>query len=198
MENNSAAARHALMQSIELVKPLRAGFVYPMTEFYHSPAVLMALLVPTAEHIDPALAREVFWRALSLRMAMSGESHERDMVDVDTCLLANLVRFYDEPLAKLLLDPVFSRARLRAYSGMASYYWALRSVTLESPERALTWADSLGEILNWNGSLARDSAKNVIASALSVDADWDADRSRRLHNELFQVQSLYGIYLNRE
>jgi hypothetical protein len=55
-ERDPAAARHALSQSIEFVKPLRAGFVYPMSEFYHSPAVLMALLVPTAERIDPALA----------------------------------------------------------------------------------------------------------------------------------------------
>jgi hypothetical protein len=198
MANNSAAARHALSQSIELVKPLRAGFVYPTTEFYQSPAVLMALLVPTAERIDPALAREVFWRALSLRIAMSDESHERDMLDIDTCLLANLVRFYDQPLAKFLLDPVFSRARLRTYSGMAPYYWALRSVTLASPERALAWADSLGgELRNWDGSLARDSARNVIASTLWVDDYWDADRSQR-HAQRAVPGAEYGVYRNRD
>jgi hypothetical protein len=197
--NDPAAARHALSQSVDLVKPLRAGFVYPMTEFYHSPAVLMALLVPTAERIDPALAREVFWRALSLRTAMSGESHEREMLDIDTCLLANLVRFYDQPLAAFLLDPVFSRIRLRTFSGMASSYWVIHSVTLDSPERALAWADSLGgELRYWDGSLVRDSVSNVIASALWVDAYWDADRGQRLHNELSQVQSIYGVYLNRD
>ena len=53
-----AAARHALTASIELVKPLREGFVYPFSQEYHGPSVLMAMLVPTAERIDPALARE--------------------------------------------------------------------------------------------------------------------------------------------
>ena len=47
--HDPVAARHALAESIDLIEPLRAGFVHPLMEFYHSPAVLMALLVPTAE-----------------------------------------------------------------------------------------------------------------------------------------------------
>jgi hypothetical protein len=195
--HDPAVARHALAQSIELLNPLRAGFVYPTTQFYHGPALLMALLIPVAERIDPALAREVFWRALSLRIAMSGESLERGMLDIDTSLLASLVRCYDPPLAQGLLEPVLSRTRSRTFAGRAPYYWVIRSLTLESPDGAVAWADSLCE-LPWNGLLARDLAKEVIASVLSSADNWDGDFNQRLQNALTPVRSVYGVYVDRD
>ncbi|HET6323476.1 MAG TPA: carboxypeptidase-like regulatory domain-containing protein [Planctomycetaceae bacterium] len=196
--HDPAAARHALAESIDLLEPLRAGFVYPMTEFYHSPAVPMALLVPTAERLDPALAREIFWRALSLRIAMSGESHERQMLDIDTCLLANLVRLYDRPLGAFLLEPVVSRTRSRTFGGIAPYYWTIRSLALDSPERALAWADTLCDRPTWNGFLVRNSARQVICSVLSSADGWDADRSQQVRSELETVRSVYGVYIARD
>jgi hypothetical protein len=192
--HDAAAARHALAESIDLIEPLRAGFVHPMMEYYHSPAVLMALLVPTAERIDPALAREIFWRALSLRIAMTGENHERHMLDIDTCLLANLVAFYDRSLGASLLEPVVSRTRSRTFAGFAPYYWMIRSLTLDSPERALAWTDSLCERPTWNGFQVRESARQVIASVLS-SARSDTDRTQKLQSELENVRSVYGIYV---
>jgi tetratricopeptide (TPR) repeat protein len=193
-----AAARHALTEGIELVKPLHEGFVYPFSQEYHGPSVLMAMLVPTAERIDPALAREVFWRALSVRIAKSGESHERGAVDNDTCLLANLVRLYDRPLAEFLLDPVNSRTRSRSFGGMASYYWVIRSLTLDSPDRALAWADSLSDVPNWDGSQAQNSVKQVIANVLSNVEDWDSNRSQRLQSTLSNLRNAYGVYVDRD
>jgi TolA-binding protein len=196
--HDPAGARQALGKSIELVRPLRTGHLYPTTQNYHGPAVLMAMLVPAAERIDPALAREVLWRALSLRVAMSGESREREMHDIDTCLLANLVRFYDRPLAEMLLDPVLARTRSATFGGMGYYFWVVRSLVLESPHRALAWADTLCDLPSWIGLGARDSARRVIANVLSGGANWDSDPSQRLQSELGNIQSVYGFYVDRD
>jgi hypothetical protein len=196
--HDPAAARHALTASIELVKPLREGFIYPFSQEYHGPSVQMAMLVPIAERIDPALAREVFWRALSLRIAQSGESRERGLVDNDTCVLANLVRLYDRPIAASLLDPVLARTRSRTFGGLASYYWVIRSLTLDSPDRALAWVDSFSDLPTWNGSQAQNSVKQVIASVLSNAEDWDSNRSQELQNALRNARNAYGIYVDRD
>jgi Carboxypeptidase regulatory-like domain len=196
--HDPAAARHALMESVELLKPLRAGYIYPTTQYYHAPAVLMAVLVPTAERLDPALAREIFWRALSLRIAMMGESNEREMLDVDTCLLADLVRFYDRPLAESLLDPVLVRTRSRTFAGLGGFFWLVRALTRDSLDRALAFADSLSELPAWNGSLMRDNARQIIASALSYDGYWDSDPNQRLQGDLMLVRSVYGVYVDQD
>jgi hypothetical protein len=130
-----------------------------------------------------------------LRIAMTGESHERHMLDIETCLLANLVGFYDRSLGASLLEPVVSRTRLRTFAGFPPYYWMIRSLTLDSPERAMAWIDSLSERPTWNGFQGRESARQVIASVLSNADSWDADRTRKLQSELVNVRSVYGIYV---
>ena len=52
---------------------------------------------------------------------MSGESHERHMLDIDTSLLANLIRFYDRPLGASLLEPALSRRARAGSRDCASY-----------------------------------------------------------------------------
>ena len=123
--HDPAAARHALEQGVALVKPLRTGYLYPTSQFDHTPAGLMALFVPVADRFDSALAREIFWRALSLRVALPGESHERDMLDIDTSQLAGLVRFYDRSLSELLLAPLVARTRGRSFSGTPANFWVV-------------------------------------------------------------------------
>jgi hypothetical protein len=196
-ERDPVAARHALTVAIELVTPLREGFTHPLSQDYEGPSVLMAMLIPIAQRIDPALAREVFWRALSLRIAASGESRERQRIDNDTCLLANLVRYFDRDVAESLMEPVLARARSRTFGGIATYYWFVRSQAQESPERALAWADSLGDLPSAEGSSPRDTAKQVIINVLSYADDAASDPRERLKNELAGVQNAYSIYASR-
>jgi hypothetical protein len=198
LARDPAAARHALIEAIELVKPLREGFIYPMSQDYHGPAVLMAMLVPVAERIDPALAREACWRALSLRVAASGESLEREKIDSDTCLLANLLGCYDREIAESLLEPVLARARSRTFAGIVPYYWVTRWLTLDSPERALAWADTLGELPSWNGGQPRAITRQVVANVLSNAGNIESDPRERVKSELASVQNAYGVYVERD
>jgi hypothetical protein len=197
-KRDPAAARHAVLQAVELVKPLRTGFVHPANQFYHTPAGMMVQLIPVAERIDPALANEIFWRTLSLRISMSGESFDRLMLDVDTPDLVNILRFYDEPLAASLLEPVLSRLVKRSYSGMPTYAWGIQALTLLDPERAIAFPKLLCERAAWDGSLPRNSAIQVIANVLNSDDLWDKDVDRRLHSQLTRVRNVYGAYLTGE
>jgi hypothetical protein len=198
LAHDPTAARHALNESIELVKPMREGFLYPMSQDYHGPAVLMALLVPVTERIDPALARELFWRALSLRVSASAELRDREKFDIDTCLLANLVRYYDREIAESLLEPILERARSRTFAGVTPYYWFTRSLTLDSPERALAWSDSLCELPSLDGALQREITKQVIANVLSSNSKAEGDRRQSLESELASVRGAYGVYVDRD
>ncbi|HUE14903.1 MAG TPA: carboxypeptidase-like regulatory domain-containing protein [Planctomycetaceae bacterium] len=195
-KRDPAAARRALLQSVELLRPMRTGFVHPQSHFYHSPAVLMAMLVPVADRVDPPIANEIFWRALSLRISMTGESYDRVMFDVDVPDLVNIVKFYDEPLAAGLLEPVLSRLISRSYSGMQAYVWGIQSLTLMDPARAIDFPNSLSELPGWDDSSARDSAIQFVANALASAALWDKDLDRRLHHQLGGVRNEYGVYLN--
>jgi len=192
------AARRALLKSVELLRPLRTGFVHPATQFYHSPAVLMAMAIPVAERVDPALANEIFWRALSLRIVLSGESHERQMLDIDTPELVDIVKFYDAPLAADLLEPVLARTISRSYSGMPRYIWAIRSLALLDPQRAISFPNSLSELPGWDGSSARDSATQFVANVLGNDALWDEDINRRLKSAMLRVWNVYGAYVDAD
>jgi hypothetical protein len=193
-----AAARRAVEQGIALVKPLRTGYLYPTSQFYHTPAGLMALFVPVADRFDPALAREVFWRALSLQVALPGESHERDMLDIDTSQLAGLVRFYDRPLSERLLAPLAARARARSFSGTPANFWVVRALGLDSPERGVAFADSLCDLPDSEGSTPRATAEQVVAGMLSASDDWEATREKRLQTALAGLRSVYGLYVNED
>jgi hypothetical protein len=198
LARDPTAARHALSESIELVKPLREGFIYPMSQDYHGPALLLAMLVPVAERIDPALAREACWRALSLRVTASGESRDREKIDVDTCLLANLLGCFNREIAESLMEPVLARSRSRTFAGIIPYYWMTRRLTLDSPERALAWADSLSDLPAWNGGLPREVTKQLIANMLSNVDNAESDPSERVKSELTSVQNAYGVYVERD
>jgi hypothetical protein len=198
LPRDSAATRHALGEAIELVKPLHEGFVYPLSDDYHGPAVLMAMLIPIAQETDPPLAREAMWRALSVRVSASGESGEREKIDLDICLLANLVRYFDRDVAESLMEPVLARVRARTFAGITPYYSFTRWLALESPERALAWADSLCDRPSWNGGNPRESTRQVIANILSNTDDAGNVPGERLKRELAGVQSAYGIYVNRD
>ena len=53
-KSNPSASRQALLKAVEIVCPLRTGFVHPATESYHTPCGLMMLLVPIAERSNCA------------------------------------------------------------------------------------------------------------------------------------------------
>jgi Carboxypeptidase regulatory-like domain len=199
LARDPAAARHALLAGIEEVKPMREGFVFPMSQEYHGPSVLMAMLVPVAERIDPALAREVFWRALSLRIGASGESSLREKIDMDACLVASLVRFYDRELSESLMEPLLLRWRSRTFAGVTPYFWLTRSLALDSPDRALAWADSLCDLPSWNGTRPRKVTRQMVFNALTLTGSTDdGDRRQRLMSDLTTIQNSYGVYVDRD
>jgi hypothetical protein len=192
-KRDPAAARHALLQAVEIIRPLRAGFVHPANQFYHTPSGLMTLLIPVAERVDRALANEILWRALSLRISLSGESYDRLMLDVDTPDLVDVVQFYDEPVAREVLEPILSRVVSRSYSGMPTYVWPIRSLTMLDPERAIAFPQLLSDRPGWNGSRPRDAANQAIANVLAIP--WDKDVSRRLNSQLTAMRNVYGAYV---
>jgi hypothetical protein len=60
-------AKFVLQQALTLLKPIRTA-VRNRGNFLHTPALIAATFVPTAAKIDNALATEVCWRAMSLRL----------------------------------------------------------------------------------------------------------------------------------
>ncbi len=120
------------------------------------------------------------------------------MLDIDTSQLASLVRFYDRPLAELLLAPLAARAQARSFSGTAANFWIVRAIALDSPERAFALADSLSDLGDAEGSSPRATARQVIAGALSTAELWDASREKRLQVALGGLRSVYGLYVSEE
>lgn len=192
------AARHALLQAVELIKPLRQGVLHPTDRFYHTPAGLMVMLVPVAERIDAALANEIFWRAISLRSSMAGESYERLMLDAETPYLVNIIRFYDAELADELLKPSLARVIARSYSGMPTYGWSIQSLTQMHPEQAIDFPNQLSDLPGWSGYSPRDSAQQTVISVLTSPSLWDKDPALRLRAELSSLRNAYNVYLDAE
>lgn len=192
------AARHALLQAVELIKPLRQGVLHPTDRFYHTPAGLMVMLVPVAERIDAALANEIFWRAISLRSSMAGESYERLMLDAETPYLVNIIKFYDAELADELLKPSLARVIARSYSGMPTYGWSIQSLTQMHPEQAIDFPNQLSDLPGWSGYSPRDSAQQTVISVLTSPSLWDKDPALRLRAELSSLRNAYNVYLDAE
>jgi Carboxypeptidase regulatory-like domain len=196
-KRNPAAARHAILEAVEIVRPMRTGFLHPLNQFYHTPSGLMMSLVPVAERVDRALAKELFWRALSLRVPMLGESAERMALDIDDANLADIVMFYDRSLAADLLEPLLSRVVSRSYSGMRTSVWPIRSLASLDPERAIKFADSLCNRAGWDGAIPRESAIQAIANVLATAPAQDADDGR-MKSALSGIRNSYGVYLDTE
>jgi hypothetical protein len=192
------AARHAILQAVELIRPLRQGVLHPTDRFYHTPAGLMVMLVPVAERIDPALANEIFWRAISLRSSTTGESYERLMLDAEAPYLVNIIKFHDEALADELLNPLLARMIARSYSGMPTYIWSIQSLTLMHPEKAIDFAELLSDLSGWNGLSPRTTARQIVINVLTSPGLWDKDPARRLRAELSSLRNAYDVYLESE
>jgi hypothetical protein len=192
------AARHALLQAVELIKPLRQGVQHPMNRNYHTPSGLMAMLVPVAYRVDPALANEILWRAISLRPSLTGESYERLMLDSEAPHLVNIVRCFDEALAEELLKPLLARVIARSYSGMPIYTWSVHAFMLMHPDQAIEFANRLSDFPGWNGLSPRDTARQTVVNVFTNSSMWDKDASHRLRNELNSIRNSYEIYLGNE
>jgi hypothetical protein len=77
-----------------------------------SAAVTAALLLPAAKAIDPHLARECFWRAVSFRR--SADDGDEQQVLTETAALALLLARYDRPTARRLLEPIVALMERKA------------------------------------------------------------------------------------
>lgn len=77
-----------------------------------SAAVSAALLLPVAGAIDPQLAREYFWRAISFRRSTVDGDEQQALTE--TAALALLLARYDRPTALQLLEPIVESLERRA------------------------------------------------------------------------------------
>jgi hypothetical protein len=154
-------------------------------------------LVPVAERVDRALANELFWRALSLQISLSGESADRMSLDTDTSERIDIVSFYNRSLATDLLEPLLSRTISRSYSGMRTFVWPIRSLVLLDPDRATNFPNSLCEQASWDGSLPREVAIQAIANVLAITPAQDAVDGG-LKSALSALRNSYGVYVDMD
>ncbi len=118
------------------------------------------------------------------------------MLDIDTSQLAGLVRFYDRPLCGAIAGSArAARARARSFSGTPANFWVVRALGLDSPERAVAFADSLCDLPDSEGSTPRATAEQVVAGMLSTIDNWETTREKRLQTALAGLRSVYGLYV---
>ena len=109
-ESDPEGARALLRESVERIARIGAGeAVRP------APAVAMARLLPMAVRIDPDRARDVLWRALSLRPPLSSVLEPRTHMSgdrphyLDLAELAARVGRYERAAAEVAFAPVADR-----------------------------------------------------------------------------------------
>jgi hypothetical protein len=80
--------------------------------WFHASAAVLATLVPLAEQIDPALAHELFWRSLALRVPRSaGDGRLQRARESSLATLARMLARYDLDVARQLLAPLVENNR---------------------------------------------------------------------------------------
>ena len=118
-KRNPVLARKFLQQGVDnlisLKWAMKKNRVYD-TEF--TPARCLAVFLPIAEKVDPALADELFWRVLAIRMKpIMQELKDRDNRNESRAVLAAILARYDIDVAKTVLQPIIEQAIFRTQSG---------------------------------------------------------------------------------
>jgi hypothetical protein len=103
-------ARQWLEQAVKSLQGLRIA--KSRDGWFLAPAAAMATLLPLAEQIDPALAHELFWRSLSLRISGTpGDGILQRGQEGNSANLAKLLGRYDMEVARRVLAPLVQNNR---------------------------------------------------------------------------------------
>jgi hypothetical protein len=175
-----------LDQAVEILASLDRGhYVDRSGLFYITPAKTLSTLLPIAEQIDPALAHELFWRTLSLRLTESGEGERRWMHDISLVLMAQMLSRYDRDVARALIEPVRQREQSRSFSGAEPFVWVpLASIRID-PEGTLAWLETLPESPGREGSSSlRSVAERTVASSLISPETATEDEMRTFYENI--------------
>ena len=160
-------------------------------DWFHAPAAAMATLLPLAEQFDPELARELFWRALSLRVPRSaGEGRVHRAQDSNTAKLARMIGRYDLDVARQLLAPLLenNRAEFLAWSPVAS-----ARIHIDG-EALLATARDLAATRFDESPSSRERLRPDVASRLSsVQNEIDRDLQNYLYFELELMRESLGF-----
>ena len=101
-------------------------------------------MLPEAEQVDPAFAREIFWRSLALRSPpLSGEDQEQHGLDFSIAFLALLLDRYDHDIAEAVLSPVREREASRQRNGIPPYTWVRLVSHRTDPDSTVRLAQNL-------------------------------------------------------
>ena len=124
VRSDKLKAKQFLDQAMATLLPLPDGHFNARLGWYSAPATVLSTLIPIAEEIDPALAREMFWRSLAMRVPpFNGESVEQQSHDFSLAFLALMLDRYDHDTADALFRPVMERETSRALNGGQIYNW---------------------------------------------------------------------------
>jgi hypothetical protein len=110
VETDRDRARRWLEEAVGGLAASRRGTM--REDWFHAAAAVIATLVPLAEHLDPALAHELFWRSLALRVPRSpGEGRAARAHDSNLSKLAQMLARYDLDVARQLLSTLVENNR---------------------------------------------------------------------------------------
>jgi len=127
LRSDKVRAKRLLEQAIATLQPLSAGYFHKNLGWYFAPATVLATLIPVGEQADPAYAREMFWRAMALRVpAFKGEGAEQHSHDLSLAFLALMLDRYDHDTADAILSPVWERETSRSLHGAWVFDWVYK------------------------------------------------------------------------
>ncbi|MFN0055935.1 MAG: carboxypeptidase-like regulatory domain-containing protein [Planctomycetales bacterium] len=169
---DSHRALRLVKQAVGGLKSQRSGKY--RDGWFYAPAPTMATLLGVADQLDPALAQELFWRTLSLRVPpLAGDGAEQRARDKALATLARLLSRYNLSVARTLLSELKERSRA-----------ALRQRSPEEiaeihvdPEALLARARELESARFDGSSSSRESLRLAVAGRLSsvqthIERDW--------------------------
>jgi hypothetical protein len=135
-------------------------------------ASTVAWLLPIAERLDAGMARELFWRAISLRPPRPTTEWLDDEVEWVDLELAKMLSRYDPPLAWHLIDAVRLRLHwpkhLRNRPQVYNMVW---SAAATDPAWAIELLNQLPEPIDANSNAPKHNARCWIARVLADQAN---------------------------
>ncbi len=144
VRSDKLKAKQFLEQAMATLLPLSEGHFNARLGWYFAPATVLSTLIPIAEEIDPALAREMFWHSLAMRVGpFKGESAEQQSHDFSLAFLALMLDRYDHGTADVILRPVMERETSRALNGGQIYNWVYVVRARLDPQSTMQFARQL-------------------------------------------------------
>jgi hypothetical protein len=185
VRSDKVRAKRLLEQAIATLQPLSVGYFHKNLGWYFTPATLLGTLIPAAEQSDPAFAREMFWRALALRMPpFKGEGAEQHSHDLSLAFLALMLDRYDHDIADAIFSPVWERETSRFLNGAFVFDWVYKVQRRIDPESANKFARELLAAPETSREPSSAAARRLfIAGLLAGPRDTTSDDDLAQHED---------------